>query len=138
VENAQISKSLSDPGVQGSGPAVLLSGEALRSFLADVLRTVVTYEAAGAKIHERFLSPLNQGCAKNSLQLLRMSDFVAKGLSEPDSLEERYKLASFASKKLPRALSGDTHRAKCLRSAVNGYPWAMRPLSRMDTHGISF
>lgn len=117
---------------------MLLSCEALRFFLEDVLRTVVKYEAAGVKIHERFLSPLNQGCAKNFLQLLRMSDFVAKGFSEADSLEETYKLVASVSKKLPRALSGDTHRAKCLRSANIGYPWAMRPLSRMDTHGISF
>jgi len=116
----------------------LLSGEALRFYLEDVMRTVVTYEAACSKIRERFLSPVHQGRAKNFLQLLRMSDFVAKGVSEADALEETYKLVARVSKKVPRAFSGDTHRANFLRSAVIGYPWAMHPLSRMDTHDVSF
>jgi len=116
----------------------LLSGEALRFYLEDVMRTVVTYEAACAKIRESFRSPVRQGRAKNVLQLLRMSDFVAKGLSGSDALKETYELVARVSKNVPRAFSGDTHRANFLRGAVIGYPWAMHPLSRMDTHDISF
>jgi len=118
-------------------PHNLLSREALRFYLDDVMRTVVTYEAACAKIRERFLSPVHQGRAKNFLQLLLMSDFVAKGLSEADALEETYKLVARVSKMVPLAFNGDTHRSNILQSAVIGYSWAMHPLSRMDTHTIS-
>jgi len=116
----------------------LLSSEALRFYLEDVMRTVVTYEAACAKIRECFLSPVHQGRAKNFLQMLRMSDFVSKGLSGAEALWETCNLVSHVSKKVPRAFSGDTHRTNVLRSTVVGYPWAMHPLSRIDTHDTSF
>ncbi|GAB0496052.1 hypothetical protein MMPV_007362 [Pyropia vietnamensis] len=116
----------------------LLGGEALRFYLDDVIRAETTYEAACGRIRARFLSPVHQGRARNYLQSLRMSAFVAKGMSEVEALEETYKVVARVSKKVPREFSGDAHRAIFLRSAVIGYPWAMHPLSRMDVHDISF
>jgi len=66
----------------------LLVGEALRFYLEDVMRTVVTYEAASAKILKRVLSPVHRVSEKNILQLIRMREFVAKGFSAADVLEE--------------------------------------------------
>jgi len=66
----------------------LLVGEALRFYLEDVMRTVFTYDAASAKIRKRVPSPLHRVSAKNILQLIRMREFVAKGFSEAEVLEE--------------------------------------------------
>ena len=116
----------------------ILAGEALRFFLDHVIGFAATYADACSRVRSRFLSPVDQERAKNDLQRLRMSDFVAKGMSEKAALDETFKVVERMSKKVPKGFDSDQHRANLLRSAVLGPQWAKQPLSGLGAGAVGF
>jgi len=67
-----------------------------------------------------------------------MSDFVAKGMSEKAALDERFKVVERVSKKVPKGVVSDQHRANFLRSAVLGPQCAKQPLSGFGAGAVGF
>jgi len=96
------------------------AGDALCFFLDHVVRSATSYPDACLRVRSRFLFPVDQERAKNDVQRLRMSDFVAKGMSEEAALEETFKVVERMSKKMTKGFASDQHRANFLRSAVIG------------------
>ena len=116
----------------------ILAGDALRFFLDHVVGSATSYADACSRVRSRYLSPVDQERAKNDLQRLRMSDFVAKGMSEAAALDETFKVVERMSKKVPKGFASDQHCANFLRSAVIGPQWAKQPLSGLGVGAVGF
>ena len=116
----------------------LLTGAAKVFLLDKVLPVASTYEDAVDHVHREYHPVVQQKQMKNDLSNLRLSYLVGKGMTVDLALVQVYKRVSSRSRMVPAAYQGEEHRVAFLRGAVIGCTWATEPLSRIDTHNLSF
>lgn len=116
----------------------LLRRDAKRYYLSELEPFAASYADAVRSIRAEYHSAIHQSQAQNTLSSLRMSNFVAEGMTEEKALMETYKTVAKVSKLLPTSHKGEAHRVNYLRGAVVGYSGATEPLSRIPTAQLGF
>lgn len=111
----------------------LFGGKAKRFYDAHVYENVHSLQEAVAKMNEQYNTPIQQNEVKNQLAALRVSTFVAAGMTEKAALRAVYDTLSRLSPQLAPIHRAEVHLVSFLRGAVVGESWAEGPLERMAT-----
>lgn len=116
----------------------VLHGDAKRYYLDTVDNYATTFQQAIDMIKVEYNSPVRQARVKNYLNSLRITNFLNEGKNIDVSLAKVYRMITRMSRRCPKSHRGDAHKLEFLRNAVVGYAWSLEPLSRMETHQLSF
>lgn len=116
----------------------LFGGAAKRYYDLHVDGNANSIQEAITQMNEEYNTPIRQSDIKNRLAGLRVSAFVAAGMTARAALEAVRDTISRLSPQMAPIHRAEQHLVEFLRGAVVGEPWADGPIERMATEKPTF
>lgn len=116
----------------------LFGGDAKRLYNDNVEGRCATFSEAIALVGNQYNSPMRQTGVQNRLYELKLSQFTAQGQTDELALASVHQTVAKLAPQPPLTHLGDAQKVEFLRGAVVGAPWAIEPINRIATQGLTY